>query len=182
MKRITLLTLAAGMVLAAAPVRADEPRSGQVTAVSVVSQPGRAEIVINVRGAVDVNDFVMREPTRLVIDVSGATLSDSGTLYDGVNRSGILDDYPHIDGVVPFVQGTGCGMAGKGSEGFAVLERTEWGYANHPNLAGALLVGLGCEVMQIPGLVEDYGLKENEMFRTMTIPWPRCPLKRHFQP
>jgi altronate hydrolase len=90
-------------------------------------------------------------------------------IADAFNRSGILDDYPHIDGVVPFVQGTGCGMAGRGSEGFEVLERTEWGYANHPNLAGALMVGLGCEVMQIPGLMDDYGLKENEMFRTMTI-------------
>ena len=90
-------------------------------------------------------------------------------IADEFNRSGILDDYPHIDGVVPFVQGSGCGMAGKGSEGFEVMQRTEWGYATHPNIAGALMVGLGCEVMQIPGLVEDYGLKENEMFRTMTI-------------
>ncbi len=90
-------------------------------------------------------------------------------IADEFNRSGILDDYPNIDGVVPFVQGSGCGMAGRGSEGFEVMERTEWGYATHPNIAGALMVGLGCEVMQIPGLVEDYGLKENEMFRTMTI-------------
>ena len=90
-------------------------------------------------------------------------------IADAFNRSGILDDYPSIDGVVPFVQGSGCGMAGKGSEGFEVMQRTEWGYATHPNIAGALMVGLGCEVMQIPGLVEDYGLKENEMFRTMTI-------------
>ncbi|HZP19731.1 MAG TPA: altronate dehydratase family protein [Bauldia sp.] len=90
-------------------------------------------------------------------------------IAEQVNRSGILADYPNIDGVVPFVHGTGCGMAGRGSEGFEVMERTEWGYANHPNLAGSLLVGLGCEVMQIPGLIEDYGLKENDMFRTMTI-------------
>ena len=60
-------------------------------------------------------------------------------------------------------------MAGKGCEGFEVMQRTEWGYATHPNIGGALLVGLGCEVMQIPGLMEDYGLKENENFRTMTI-------------
>jgi altronate hydrolase len=90
-------------------------------------------------------------------------------IADAFNRSGILADYPHIDGVVPFVQGGGCGMAGKGSEGFDILQRTEWGYATHPNLGGALMVGLGCEVMQIPDLVDDYGLKENEMFRTMTI-------------
>jgi len=90
-------------------------------------------------------------------------------IADEFNRSGILDDYPNIDGVVPFVQGTGCGMAGKGHEGYDVLQRTEWGYATHPNLAGALMVGLGCEVMQIPDLVHHYGLKENELFRTMTI-------------
>ncbi len=90
-------------------------------------------------------------------------------IADAFNRSDILADYPNIDGVVPFVQGSGCGMAGKGSEGFEVMQRTEWGYATHPNIVGTLMVGLGCEVMQIPGLVEDYGLKENAMFRTMTI-------------
>ena len=90
-------------------------------------------------------------------------------IADAFNRSGILDDYPTIDGVVPFVHGHGCGMAGRGSEGFDVMQRTEWGYATHPNIGGALLVGLGCEVMQIPGLMEDYGLKENENFHTMTI-------------
>ena len=90
-------------------------------------------------------------------------------IADEFNRSGILEDYPNVDGVVAFVQGSGCGMAGKGSEGFDVMQRTEWGYATHPNLAGALMVGLGCEVMQIPGLVEHYGMKENRMFHTMTI-------------
>ena len=59
------------------------------------------------------------------------------------------------------MQGAGCGMAGKG-EGFEALQRTEWGYATHPNVGGALIVGLGCEVMQIPGLMEEYGLKEND--------------------
>ena len=32
------------------------------------------------------------------------------------------------------------------------LERTQWGYAGHPNLAAALVVGLGCEVFQIARL------------------------------
>jgi arabinonate dehydratase len=90
-------------------------------------------------------------------------------IAEAVNRSGMLDDYPQIDGVVPFVHGTGCGMAGRGSEGFETLQRTEWGYASHPNIGGALLVGLGCEVMQIPGLMEHHHLKESETFRTMTI-------------
>ena len=90
-------------------------------------------------------------------------------IAQAVERSGILDDYPEIDGIVPFVHGTGCGMAGQGSEGFQTLKRTEWGYASHPNIGAALMVGLGCEVFQIPGLMEDYGLKESDAFRTMTI-------------
>ena len=90
-------------------------------------------------------------------------------IADQVNRSGILDDYPGIDGVVPFVHGTGCGMAGKGSEGFAVMQRTEWGYATHPNIGAALMVGLGCEVMQIPGIMDEYGLKDSDTFHSMTI-------------
>src|SRR5205085_150621 len=71
--------------------RADEPHSGEVTSVSVVPTPGHADIVINVRGAVDVKDFVLSEPSRLVIDVMGAHLGRPGTLYDGVNRGGVLD-------------------------------------------------------------------------------------------
>ena len=68
---------------------------------------------------------------------------------------------PNIDGVVPFVHGTGCGMAAHG-EGFDVLKRTQWGYATHPNLGGVLMVGLGCEVFQIDRMKEDYGLVESD--------------------
>ena len=89
-------------------------------------------------------------------------------IAEQVNRSGILDDYPQIDGVVPFVHGTGCGMAAKG-EGWDVLRRTQWGYATHPNLGGALMVGLGCEVFQIDRMKDEYGLVEGEHFQTMTI-------------
>src|SRR5262245_39414302 len=89
-------------------------------------------------------------------------------MAEAVNRSGILANYPNVDGVVSFVHGTGCGLAGKG-EGYEALERTQWGYAGHPNLAGALVVGLGCEVFQIERLKTKYGLIEGDNFRTMTI-------------
>ena len=89
-------------------------------------------------------------------------------MTEAVNRSGILADYPNIDGVVSFVHGTGCGLAGSG-EGYEALERTQWGYAGHPNLAAALVVGLGCEVFQISRLKDKYGLVEGDNFRTMTI-------------
>ncbi|WP_265515867.1 UxaA family hydrolase [Nitratireductor luteus] len=89
-------------------------------------------------------------------------------IAEAANRSGMLDDWPEIDGVVSFTHGTGCGIAGSG-EGFDMLKRTQWGYAAHPNLGGVLMVGLGCEVFQIARLKELYGLGESETFRTMTI-------------
>ena len=89
-------------------------------------------------------------------------------MVEAVNRSGMLADYPQVDGVVAFVHGTGCGLAAKG-EGYDALERTQWGYAAHPNLAAALVVGLGCEVFQIGRLKQKYGLIEADNFATMTI-------------
>ena len=89
-------------------------------------------------------------------------------MAEEVNRSGILDDYPTIDGVVPFVHGTGCAMDLKG-EGFDVLQRTQWGYTSSPNIGGALLVGLGCEAFQIGRMKEVYGIDESDTFQTMTI-------------
>jgi altronate hydrolase len=79
-----------------------------------------------------------------------------------------LAQYPNVDGVVAFVHGTGCGMAGDG-EGFEALQRVMWGYARHPNHAGVLMVGLGCEMNQIDWLLEAYGLKQGPLFQTMNI-------------
>ena len=89
-------------------------------------------------------------------------------IAEEVNRSGILDDYPEIDGAVAFVHGSGCGMAAYG-EGWDLLRRTQWGYATHPNLGAALMVGLGCEVFQIDRMKDEYGMVEGDHFQTMTI-------------
>jgi arabinonate dehydratase len=89
-------------------------------------------------------------------------------MAEAFNRSDIFADFPNVDGVVSFVHGTGCGMAGQG-EGFEILKRTQWGYASNPNLAGVLLVGLGCEVFQIGRMKEMYNIRENDAFQTMTI-------------
>ena len=66
------------------------------------------------------------------------------------------------------VHGTGCAMDNKG-EGYDILKRTQWGYASNPNMAGVLMVGLGCEVFQIGRWKEAYGMAESDTFRTMTI-------------
>ena len=79
-----------------------------------------------------------------------------------------LSAFPNVDGVVAFVHGTGCGMAGDG-EGFEALQRVMWGYARHPNHAGVLMVGLGCEMNQIDWLLEAYGLQQSTTFQVMNI-------------
>jgi altronate hydrolase/galactarate dehydratase len=74
----------------------------------------------------------------------------------------------NVDGIVPIVHGSGCGMSGD-DEGYQTLFRTLSGYAQNPNFAGILLVGLGCEVMQIPNLVGKHRLRDDGNFRYMTI-------------
>ena len=71
-----------------------------------------------------------------------------------VENSGILEDYPGVDGIFPLTHGLGCGMGGTGNEGFEVLRRTLTGYAQHPNFAGILMLGLGCEVNQVSELAD----------------------------
>lgn len=89
-------------------------------------------------------------------------------MAEAVNRSGILEQFPNVDGVVSFVHGTGCGMAADG-EGFEFLERTQWGYTGHPNIAASLIVGLGCEVFQIARMKQKYGFVDGNNLHTMTI-------------
>ncbi|VAW11029.1 Altronate dehydratase [hydrothermal vent metagenome] len=89
-------------------------------------------------------------------------------IADEINRSGELEQYPNIDGVIALAHGTGCGMAGSGA-GFENLERVIWGHATHPNVGAALFVGLGCEVMQIGYLREKYDLDDENRFQSLTI-------------
>src|SRR5579863_1708861 len=89
-------------------------------------------------------------------------------IAEAAERSGLLAEFPNVDGVVPITHASGCGMAGSG-EGFEVLRRTLWGTAANPNFAAVILVGLGCEVMQIGRLKADYGLAEGDAFQTFTI-------------
>jgi altronate hydrolase len=77
-------------------------------------------------------------------------------------------EFPNVDGVVPVCHGSGCAMAASG-EGFKGLQRTLVGYARHGNFAGALIIGLGCEVNQIDSLLQSGNLKRGPLLQTLTI-------------
>jgi type IV pilus assembly protein PilQ len=88
MKRIT--ALAAWLLIAAAPrALAGSGRDGEVRAVSVLPAAGSVEVVIDLQGAVELQDFTLASPARLVIDLEGARLTVPSVLYDGRNRGGI---------------------------------------------------------------------------------------------
>jgi altronate hydrolase len=79
-----------------------------------------------------------------------------------------LAAFPQVDGVAAFAQTSGCGMSSP-SEHFDLLRRTLAGYARHPNLAGVLLVGLGCERNQLADLMQSQGLEPGPLVRTFVM-------------
>jgi type IV pilus assembly protein PilQ len=92
MKPVLAVIVAASLALGpiAEPVAAF-PADGAVTSLSVVPASGRAELVIGVAGGVEVSDFTLRSPDRIVLDVSGASLGFGARGYDHVARGGITD-------------------------------------------------------------------------------------------
>lgn len=96
MRRVCTLTAAAALALGAAATPAPAaatvpPGGGEVRALSVVPASGRAEVIIAVAGTVDVRDFTLESPARIVVDLRGATLTAPAAAYDKVVRGGITN-------------------------------------------------------------------------------------------
>jgi altronate hydrolase len=67
-----------------------------------------------------------------------------------------LAEWPNVDGVVALTHKTGCGMTQ--GEPLSILRRTLGGFARHANFSHVIGIGLGCEVNQIGGLLEEQRL------------------------
>ena len=79
-----------------------------------------------------------------------------------------LAEFPNVDGVVAFSHSIGCGMEMTG-EPMQLLRRTMAGYARHPNLAAALVIGLGCERNQLKGLMAQEELQASPHLHTFIM-------------
>ena len=79
----------------------------------------------------------------------------------------ILSEYPNVDGVVALTHGSGCGMGTY--EGHLMVQRCVGGYARHPNFGGVVIVGLGCEGLQMKGLLQKENLVAGDSLRTFII-------------
>ncbi|MFC6703753.1 UxaA family hydrolase [Flexivirga alba] len=83
-------------------------------------------------------------------------------------RGAVLDAYPNVDGVVALTHRSGCGLVTE-SEGARVLMRTLRGYAAHPNIAGLLVVGLGCEMLQSSRIVDTADIPSSTLIEHLVI-------------
>jgi altronate hydrolase len=92
-----------------------------------------------------------------VISTVNCSASSSKYISDKVRASGLLRNYPNVDGIVAITHKAGCAMQYGGPD-HKQLDRTLAGFARHPNVAAYLLVGLGCETGQAIHLIENEGL------------------------
>jgi type IV pilus assembly protein PilQ len=83
------IVVAACLALGAASRLVAATRDGEVRSVTVAPASGKVAVVIDLRGAVEVQDFTLESPARLVLDLIGARLAAPATLYDGQNRGGV---------------------------------------------------------------------------------------------
>lgn len=79
-----------------------------------------------------------------------------------------LADYANVDGVMALTHTSGCGLV-TDSEGAQMLERTLRGYAEHPNFAGILVLGLGCEMLTVESFVSSLKLSPDTVLKHLTI-------------
>lgn len=66
------------------------PAPGQVHEVSVVPAGGDTEIVVLSDASVEAREFLLAEPSRLIIDLHGASAGDLRGAYDGIGRGGVV--------------------------------------------------------------------------------------------
>ena len=196
---VTRQLIPAGHKLAAAPIAAGEPvrKFGQIIGFAQGNiQPGEhvhehncayAEFSRDLQFGSDyrATDFVPtaeratfqgfvradgRVATRNMVGVV-TTVNCSATVARAIVdrlRQQALRDFPQIDDIVAFTHTGGCGTATTG-ENIETLQRTLAGFIKHPNLAGVLLLGLGCEANQGSAVLESGGLQEGPHLRYLNI-------------
>ena len=102
-----------------------------------------------------------------IISTVNCSTSVSRLIADSF-RQDTLAEFSKVDGIVPICHGLGCACSST-DEGFEILLDTLAGYIRHPNFAGVLVIGLGCEVLQIETLLERRNLHHDSFLQTMTI-------------
>lgn len=102
------------------------------------------------------------------VNCSATVARSIADFFNKNNSQSPLHKFPHIDGVVALTHGAGCGMDQSGL-GMEVLQRTLSGYAQHPNFAAVLMVGLGCETNQTSFILAEKTVEADSRYGTFNI-------------
>lgn len=109
--------------------------------------------------------------TRNVIGIV-STVNCSATVCQQIASmammSGLVDEYPNIDAVVPVTHSSGCGLSSSG-ENLERLRRTLAGYAGHVNVGALVVVSLGCEVNRMLDFMNYIDRREDLPIVQMTM-------------
>ena len=92
-----------------------------------------------------------------VISAVNCSASTSRVVAERFRGDEWRERFPNVDGVFAITHKGGCGIPTRGPDHLQ-LERVLAGFANHPNVAACVLVGLGCEVSQASEIVEVHNL------------------------
>jgi altronate hydrolase len=88
-----------------------------------------------------------------IISTVNCSASTSKYISERIRSSGMLRQFPNVDGVVAITHKAGCAMQYDGPD-HKQLDLTLAGFAKHPNVGAYILIGLGCETGQAIHLIE----------------------------
>ncbi|WP_338664904.1 altronate dehydratase family protein [Pararoseomonas sp. SCSIO 73927] len=143
--------------LLAPAVPAPLPAAGPVRAVA----PATFQGFVRPDGRVGTRNFL----GVVIASNCGATAARQAADWFDEER---LAAFPNVDGVVPLVHALGCGMEMTG-EPMDLLRRTLSGVIRNPNMAGAVIVALGCERNNLKVFLEKEGLEVGDRLQTVTL-------------
>jgi len=92
-----------------------------------------------------------------VVSTVNCSASTSRYIADRFRGRDLRADFPNVDGVFAITHKGGCGLPFEGQD-HKILERVLAGFANHPNVAAYVIVGLGCEGAYAEHLIESQQL------------------------
>jgi len=92
-----------------------------------------------------------------VISTVNCSASTSRYVADRFRDGSWRREFPNVDGVFAVTHKGGCAMPFEGQD-HKTLEAVLAGFANHPNVAAYVLVGLGCEVSFAGHVIEAHDL------------------------
>jgi altronate hydrolase len=135
----------------------DFNRDGQTDSPSFVAPPPPAQSASReFRGYLRPDGRVGTRNYLAVISSVNCSASVARYVKEQFDPHQLRRDYPNVDGIIAFTHKGGCGV--QPGEPHQLLLRVLAGMARHPNIAGYVMIGLGCEVNQLDVIREQHRL------------------------